>query len=214
MTRRFRSVIWDIDGVIIDSEPAHYLALQEVCGTLGFSVSEAENSAMLGLGLPDVWRSLSKSHSLPPKDVWIDEVVEKYLSIIGPELARPGVRELIEGLAAKRVPMAAVSTAERKIVDGNLHAIGVYGFMHTMVAREEVVKTKPDPEPYLLAMTRLGILPGDCVVVEDTPTGLAAAKASGAYAVCWPHALTKSLDLSLADIIVNRIEELDWDRIA
>ena len=99
---------------------------------------------------------------------------------------RPGALELVDGAAG--VPasrLALVSSSYRVLVDAALRTIGPERFDFT-VAGDEVARTKPDPEPYLVAAAALGVDPGDCVVFEDAPSGIAAAEAAGCLAIGIP----------------------------
>ncbi len=208
---KFEAVIWDVDGVLIDSEPTHYAALQSVCARHGFAISAAENAAMLGMGLPDMWREISRGHRLSGTlEDWIEAIVSEYVSTISHEHARPGAAKTVRHLARLGVPLAAVSTAERRVVEANLEAVGIRQMMQAVVAREDVSRTKPDPEPYLRAAGALSIDPARCIAVEDTPTGIRAAKASGMFTVCWPNAMTRSLDLNAADRVIESLDDLPW----
>jgi HAD superfamily hydrolase (TIGR01509 family) len=212
--RRFQAVIWDIDGILIDSEPVHYLALQGVCSRMGFTVDDSENAALLGMGLPDMWEVLGKSHRLHgTAEEWIAAITREYLERISADFARPGAVAAVSRLSGWGVPLAAVSTAERVVVEANLAAVGLRHMMQVVVAREDVTRTKPAPEPYLRASDVLGVAPEFCLAIEDTPTGIASAKASGMFVVCWPNALTRSLDLSCADLVVESLTDIPWRQL-
>jgi beta-phosphoglucomutase-like phosphatase (HAD superfamily) len=82
--------------------------------------------------------------------------------------------------------------------------------MQVVIAREDVTRTKPDPEPYRRASEYLRVAPELCLALEDTPTGIASARASGMFVVCWPNELTRNLNLRGANLIVNSLVELPW----
>jgi beta-phosphoglucomutase-like phosphatase (HAD superfamily) len=210
----FAAVVWDVDGVLLDSEPLHFRALLEVCRRHGVSVSDRENEGMLGWSLPEVWELLSGRHRFfVSREAWLREIVDEYVARVDGSLTRPRARETIAEIERRGLPQGCVSTAERRIVLANLRAVGVLDLLRCRIAREDVAATKPDPAPYLLAAERLGVDPRKCLAIEDTPVGIAAAKAAGLFAVAWPNAMTAGLDFSPADLRISSLDELPWPRI-
>ena len=217
MERRsgFRGVVWDVDGTLIDSEPLHYEALLAVCGRYDCSVDEEANRSMLGLSLGAVWDVLTAAGSsfATSRDRWVSEIIDYYVDNVDGSMARPGARETVDMLEASGVAQAAVSTAERRIVLANLEAVGVHDALQFAIAREDVVLTKPDPGPYLAAARRLALPPSQCVAVEDTPIGVASARAAGMFVVAFPNAMTNELDFSAADLRVEHLAEVPWQQL-
>lgn len=208
----FRGVVWDVDGTLIDSEPLHYESLLAVCSRYNCSVSEETNRALLGLSLGAVWDVLTAAGAsfATSREGWMSEVIDYYVENVSGSMARPGARQTVDMLAANGVAQAAVSTAERRIVLANLDAVGVHEAMRFAIAREDVARTKPAPDPYLAAAKRLALPPSQCVAVEDTPIGVAAARAAGMFVVAFPNATTNELDFSSADLRVEHLAEVPW----
>ena len=211
----FRGVVWDVDGTLIDSEPLHYQALLAVCGRYGRHVDEETNREMLGLSLAAVWDTLGAAGISfdTTRDGWIGEILDYYVDNVCTSMARPGARDTVQMLAANGVAQAAVSTAERRIVMANLEAVGVRSAMRFAIGREDIARTKPDPDPYIAAAERLALPPSQCVAVEDTPTGVASARAAGMFVVAFPNAMTSELDFSKADLRVERLAEVPWQEL-
>ena len=90
-------------------------------------------------------------------------------------------------------------------------AVGLADYLSTVLGREDVAHGKPAPDLYLLAAERLGLAPADCLAVEDTETGLAAAKAAGLKTIAWPNAQTAAMDFSAADYLLDDLAAFDWD---
>ncbi|MFL6199468.1 MAG: HAD family hydrolase [Thermoanaerobaculia bacterium] len=207
--RRTQAVIWDIDGTLIDSEPLHYAALLHACRSHGCQVTAEENDRMLGLSVLDVWRWLRAERGLAVEfEPWAGEIMDYYVEHVTPAMIRPGVRETVEGLARLGIPQGCVSTAERRIVMANLEAIDLFRFMGCVISREDVSNTKPDPEPYRLAIGLLGAVPERCLAVEDTEVGVASAKSAGITTVAWPHPMSQSMSFAAADLVIADLQEL------
>jgi HAD superfamily hydrolase (TIGR01509 family) len=123
----------------------------------------------------------------------------------------PGLRPALARLAAAGLPLAVASSGTRAYVGHVLDRLGVAGAFAAVVSGEEVAEGKPAPDVYLLAAGRLRADPAACVAVEDAPHGIAAARAAGMRVVAVPHARTRALDLSRADVVVADLEAAaDW----
>jgi HAD superfamily hydrolase (TIGR01509 family) len=121
---------------------------------------------------------------------------------------RPGADDLLEDLVAAGVPCALVSSSPRVLVDAVLDSVGGDHFVFT-IAGDEVARTKPFPDPYLAAVTRFGAAPARCIVLEDSPTGVAAGEAAGCVVVAVPFAVP--IDPAPGRIIVGSLSELSAD---
>ncbi|MGP9818692.1 HAD family hydrolase [Salinarimonas sp. NSM] len=205
-----RAVIWDVDGVLIDSEPLHYEAARHALARSPVVLAPEENVALLGRSLPEVWLHLGERGLDTPREDWIAAVEAHYLDGVHAGMAREGVIDTVGALAARGVPQACVSTAERRILDANVAALGIGTALAFTVSREDVTRTKPAPDPYLHACARLGLAPGDCLAIEDTPVGVAAARAAGVPVLAWPHALTARLDFPGATARISRLDEVPF----
>ncbi|WP_051451755.1 HAD family hydrolase [Actinospica robiniae] len=185
------AVLFDMDGTLIDSEPVWFETEVALLAELGYELgpehwpyvlgqpNEVACKYLLGVsGLPLTWQELSSR---------IEAAMVPILSQ-GAELL-PGAKELLVELAAAGVPTALVSASPRSIVDACLGGIGADFFRHT-VSGNDVVRSKPDPEPYLLAARLLGVAPEECVVIEDSPIGTASGVAAGCRVLSVPHADT------------------------
>lgn len=203
-----QAVVWDVDGVLIDSEPLHYEAVSNALSRSSIFLSEAENTILLGLSLPQVWLYLNEHGLQDDCEAWIHKVEDYYTSRVDAALARPETRRLVAELFRRGIPQACVSTAGRRLLDANLSALGITKMIQHIVAREDVARTKPNPEPYVCACQLLGVRPSACLAIEDTPVGVAAARAAGIPVVAWPHALTMHLDFSLANARIDNLKDV------
>jgi HAD superfamily hydrolase (TIGR01509 family) len=188
-------VLWDNDGVLVDTE------------TLFFETTRAA-FARLGLDLTkEIWGRLYLSDGKSSREiaailgaeadrtaVILDERNQQYRQILRqPPPLRPQVRETLSELAG-RVRMALVTGSHRDQLQLMLGASGLLGFFEAIVTGDDCSHPKPDPEPYLTALKLLGVSASRCIAVEDSPRGLASARAAGVACIVVPTELTRTLD--------------------
>ncbi|NKI43512.1 HAD family hydrolase [Streptomyces physcomitrii] len=181
------AVLLDMDGTLVDTEGFWWEAEVEVFARLGHRLDEAWRDVVVGGPMS---RSAGFLIEATGAEVSLDELVvllndgfEERISRALPLM--PGAARLLAELTANRVPTALVSASHRRIIDRVLPSLGAGHFALT-VAGDEVERTKPHPDPYLLAAAGLGADPVRCAVIEDTTTGVAAAEAAGCTVVAVP----------------------------
>ncbi len=186
------AVLFDMDGLLIDTEPVWMQAEVDVANLLGGTWTPADQAANLGIALPKAAAYIKERVGSDwPVDRIAAELVERYLGRLaaGEIVIQPGAVALVRMVAAAELPYALVSSSLRRIVDYALQALynaGVPQFPVT-VAGDEVVHGKPHPEPYLRAAEALGVDIQRAVVFEDSAHGVAAAHAAGAHVVAMAH---------------------------
>jgi HAD superfamily hydrolase (TIGR01509 family) len=174
-----RAVVWDIDGTLIDSEPAHHAALMQVSARYGAPVAE-DDRQFLGMAMENVFDVLTPDYPASlTRQAWLDEIVAVYVADAARLMPLPGAREAVQALKRAGAPQACVSNSARRIVDANLAALALGDAFAFAIAREDVTRGKPDPEPYALACRRLGVAPSEALAVEDSDVGAASASAAG-----------------------------------
>jgi beta-phosphoglucomutase-like phosphatase (HAD superfamily) len=212
---RFRAVVWDVDGVLIDSEPLHLSSFITTCARYGFAFDAADNGLWIGKSFSDMWKGIPELRFF---GLTIEElnakICDHYVSQVHGGMARAPAPAMVSHLAGRGVPQGCASSSPRRIVEANVAAVGVTDHFQTMLGRDDVAEGKPATDLYLLAAARLGLAPSDCLAVEDTESGLAAAKAAGFTAIAWPNDFNDNMDLSAADHIVDDLADFDWGRVA
>lgn len=178
------AVAWDIDGTLVDSEPLHDKALQQVCARHGFDISGLLGDAFLGVHMHEIWLALRPHLPLSlERDVWLAEINAYYIENSHEVIPQPGAVEVVRALAARGIRQVCVSNAERLIVDANLRALGIDDILLFSLSFDDVSAGKPDPEPYRTACERLGLRPEQVMAVEDSGPGMQSARAAGVQVI-------------------------------
>ena len=182
------AVLFDMDGTLVDSEKVWDVGLTELAQRYGGVLSPAARARMVGSSMVDSMTILHNDIGQPWRDPtasteWLEARV-KELFVDG-LVFRPGAAELLAALLHAGVPMALVTATRRHLVDVALETIGRRHF-GAVVCGDEVDETKPHPLPYLTAAALLGVDVRRCVAIEDSPTGVASARAAGAAVLAVP----------------------------
>ena len=183
-----RAVLFDLDGLLVDSEPVWSIAEAEVMAWLGGPWNAEVKATLVGRRLDDGCRIMATiaGSAVPAEEVRrylltrMCELFEARLPLL------PGALTLVEAVRAAGLRTALVSSSYRVLVDAVLTSLGSDRFDVT-VAGDEVAEPKPDPEGYLRAAAALGVRPADCVVIEDSAAGVAAGERAGCAVVAVPN---------------------------
>lgn len=185
------AVLFDLDGLLVDSEPLWTIAEERVAEELGGIFTPELKARMIGKRLDLAVGLLLEEVGTPqalaadPAEVGQRLIDQMVLLLSAGAPLQPGAEDLLNELAAARVPLGLVSSSYRQLVDAALTSVGAERFQ-VSVAGDEVEHGKPDPEPYLTATRKLQAVPARCVVLEDAPAGLASAIAAGCACVYVP----------------------------
>ncbi len=202
----YSAVFFDMDGLLINSEPLWLESETEMMAAFDYQWLESDQAACLGGPLDRVGNYMSNliggkkdGHSLMLEI--IDRMVEKFK---GDLPLMPGAIDLIYDLRAHDVELTLVSASPRSLVDAALANFEVNPFSRS-ISSNDVKVTKPDPEGYLLAASSGGHDISDCLIFEDSLTGVTAAKASGAWVMAVPHLvpITKGARVDVTDSLAN-----------
>ena len=174
-----------MDGVLTDSEPAFYAAVNDILARYGKQVAMDEYAQFIGSATEEMW---SRMIALKQIDVGLDEIIEAYEAPLmerlrQPRAPLPGARETVESLRAAGVPVALCTASFQRWVDAILGGAGLSGLFDAISCADLVERSKPDPAPYLLAARLLGLPAKSCLAVEDSANGVASAVAAGCYVI-------------------------------
>jgi HAD superfamily hydrolase (TIGR01509 family) len=211
MARRFDAVIFDMDGVIADSEPAHENAFNAVLNPLGHAVVPELQQEFMGHGLDESWAKLKERFNLADS---IETLLERYEDALLVAFAEvhetlPGVREVIDAVRQRHLPLAVASSSDRLWVEALLTGVGLIDAFDVLVSGREVTNGKPAPDIYLLAASKLGVAPHGCLAIEDTPAGVASVKAAGMFAVQTRSASSAFPPIEGADLVLGSLLEFE-----
>lgn len=183
------AVLFDMDGLLIDSEPTWFQAEVDLLAGYGHTLGPEHYPNVLGKPLEVSTAYLLQLTDHPVGAAEFEDGIERAMieRLRDGVPMMPGAKELLVALETAGIPLALVSASSRRIVDACLPAIGADHFRVT-ISGSDVQLGKPNPEPYLRAATMLGVDPAECAVLEDSPTGTAAGFAAGCRVVAVPHA--------------------------
>ena len=183
----FKAYLFDCDGTIVDSMPLHYVAWKKALAEWNCEFDEKLFYAWGGMPVTEIIATLNTQQGLAmPVEELQSRKEGLYFEILH-ELK--GVPEVLEHIKAShgQIPFAVVSGSTRDSVTKSLEALGLLDRFDTLVCAGDYRKSKPDPEPFLIAAERLGVAPKDCLVFEDTDMGIQAATAAGMASVKIPQ---------------------------
>ncbi len=204
--------IFDMDGVLVDSEPHHIILEKRLFNDLGIDISDEEHLSYMGKPADRLWSEIKQNKGLKNS---LKELTEKHREAAGryfeefykmePE---EGLVDLLEELKRKNLPLAVASSSTKNIIDVILQKTGLKPYFDVVVSAEDVEKGKPAPDIFLRAAELLGVKPEKCVVIEDSQNGIKAAKASGMFCVAYTGTTGEEADTGNADMVVNNFKKL------
>ena len=208
-----QTVIFDMDGVIVDTEPVHRYAYFKQFEELNIEVTEAMYTSFTGFSTRNTFQTLKEHFQLEHE---IEDLIQRKRSIFNDafdtkedlELLE-GVRTLIEDLHQNGIQMILASSASKVTIDRVFTRFGLHDFFTHIVSGEDFPKSKPHPAIFEHAAS-LSIAPKEnCIVIEDSTNGVKAAKAAGIFCVGYVSAHSKDQNLDAADCIINHFNELN-----
>jgi beta-phosphoglucomutase family hydrolase len=210
------TVIFDMDGVIIDSEPVHYTVSHLYFKELRIQVDDEEYKTFVGTTDKEMFTRLKSRYGIEETVEMLAETYQhkymEYLRSSTDEKPVAGILYLLEELKKAGYHIALASSASRINILAVLDMFGINEYFDVVVSGNEVKESKPAPDVFVKAAHSLGVKPEECVVIEDSTNGVKAAKAAGMKCMAYLNPNSGNQDLSLADIIVDIFNEkcLDW----
>ena len=208
----FKALIFDMDGVLIDSEPLHKKIEQDILKELGVNLPLEEHYQFASMG-KIMWNIVEKRYGFNRKataDELHKEKAIRYLEALTskPILPIEGLEELLSDAKKKGLILAIASSSSVHNIDLVVNALGIRSYFTVIVSGDHVSRNKPFPDIYLKAAELLNLMPEDCMVVEDSANGVKAAKNAGMYCIGFNNPGSGNQDISPADVIVNSLREV------
>ena len=204
-----KAVLFDVDGVVVESELLHLQTFNELLKPFDIHVNEEKwKQRFLGAGSASIMKVLFKENGIADDPTpWVSRRRKLYQMRVaqGDLQPVPGFLSFYQSVQNANLPIAFVSTGHPENISAALESLGLRG-KHPIIDGTQVKRLKPDPEAYLMGSQTVGVPPDHCIVFEDSPIGVAAAKTAGM--VCVALTTTNpSEDLSEADLIISNFEE-------
>ena len=204
-----KAIVFDMDGVIIDSEPMHHKATMLTLSRFGINVTEEELHPFIGVSGETYHKTLVTNHGLTAGMAEFiseyDKAVEEVFASGYPEVK--GARDLIGMASEKGLKIGLASSSSPHMIHDVLFRLGIADFFDAVVSGRNVNNGKPAPDIYLEAAERLSTATGDCVAIEDAAAGVASAKAAGMRVIGFDNPNSRGQDITAADAVVKTMEE-------
>jgi mannitol-1-/sugar-/sorbitol-6-/2-deoxyglucose-6-phosphatase len=208
---KFKAVIFDMDGVLINSEPLWKIAEKEVFSSLGVKVTDELVHITSALTAQEVCAFWYKRYPWQGKtfDQVEDDVVARVIELIGEhDTKMPGVKDILDFCKSKGLKIGLASNSSHNLIEVVLEKVGIKHYFDFISSAQDVEKGKPNPAVYLFAAKNLGVTPDECIVFEDSIIGIAAAKSAGMTVVAVPAEEDfEKTDFELADYKIKSFED-------
>ena len=206
-----KAVLFDMDGVLFDSEPYHDSMNLVLLRSLGIDADASVTSPYIGRASTTLWTSMKEMFSLEPTVAELDDMIWKLkvgnLSKSGLRPSR-GLGALLAYLEEQSIPFTLASSSRRAFIEAAIDYLDIGGRISGYTCVDEVIHGKPAPDIFLLAAKKLGAGPDECLVVEDSTAGVAAGKAAGMFTVGYDNPTSAGQDVTPADRSVTDLADV------
>lgn len=212
-----RALIFDFDGLILDTEMPDFISWQEVYRSYGVELPLEKWALIVGGTAESNFEPHEYLESLTGKKVdreqiWVNRR-KSYLTHLENQPVLPGVMSYLEDAKAQNLKLAIASSSPGNWVSGHLSRLGLIDYFDVICTADDVEQTKPNPALFLLAAQKVNAKPDEVIVFEDSPNGVLAAKRAGMFVVAVPNPLTANLDLGQADLNLDSLEALKLEAL-
>jgi putative hydrolase of the HAD superfamily len=213
--KQVKALIFDFDGLIIDSESPGYRAWTELYESHGCSLPLDKYSACIGTidGFDLHGYLEEQSGRSLDRDELEAACYARWRELVKDQPLLPGIERTLSAATARDLKIAVASSSTKRWVTKSLEKFGILDRFDAICTRDDVAAVKPDPELYLLALRRLGVSADEAIAFEDSPNGILAAKSAGIFCVFVPNPLTTNVTSHLADWRLESLEEFDLEDV-
>lgn len=209
-----KAIIFDMDGVIINSEPLHFEIEMGLLEELGGKISKEEYETFVGTTDYHMWSTFKDRFNLKPS---VEELMnikkERFIQNIQRIELVDNFKEFMLMIHNEKYSMALASSNNKMAVDSIIEKFGLRKYLKVAISGDDVTNGKPDPEIFLKASEKMNIEPHECLVIEDAANGVTAAKAAGMKCIGLQNKNSGNQDLSEADLVVNNFNKLNINLI-
>lgn len=187
-----KGVLFDMDGTMLDTEPVSESCWRKAAAELGYTIEDELMNSFFGKNLVSIEKMLADALGIGEKAADIVAGRQKYYSSYLKENEIPkkkGLLEILEYLKEKQIPAVVCTSTESELGEIALKNAGVYEYFSSYVFGDMVTRTKPDPQGFHMAAEAIGLLPEECLVIEDSPNGVLAGENAGGYTIFVPDRL-------------------------
>ena len=216
---RLRGILFDFDGLVLDTETSEYLTVADAFADHGLELSREEWVGIIGTADHPHWTEMLETalgRPLTNREEVLETRRARHHARISAEVVRPGVVDLATAAHDAGIGVAIASSSPLDWIEGHLTRLGIDHLFPVRATRDDVghARTKPWPDLFLLAAERLGVDATGCVVLEDSEPGIAAGRAAGCATVAVPGGMTAHLGFESADLVIGSLADIDLDRLA
>lgn len=211
---KYRAVIFDMDGVLIDSEPLHIELETKMISELNIPLSEDMYSRFAGTTSFSMWKILADEFKIDKNPKMLSNESDRRFidALLGTEKVKlfDGVLEVLNKLKGFEIPLALASSSSKEVVNAVLKKFELDDIFPVVVTGSDVQNSKPHPEIFLKASQMLNVSPANCIVVEDSPNGIKAAKLAGIDCIGFASPSNKH-EITNATYIIKSFREFDYE---
>ena len=211
-----RAIIFDFDGLILDTESADFLAWREICQAHDCDLSFSTWAQGVGVSL-EMFDLRDHLESQTRQTVDRAEIYaghrRRWTELSEAQPILPGVVDCIAGAKGRGLQIGLASSGRRDCVVGHLSRLGLEADFDCIKCLEDVSTAKPEPELYLSALSEMAVAPGQTIALEDSPNGILAAKRAGLYCVVVPNPMTRDLPLDQADLRLDSLADVSLESL-
>jgi beta-phosphoglucomutase len=214
----FKAVLFDMDGVIVDTEPLHHKAYYQMFNDINIDVPDALYASFTGQSTMDISNQLISYFNLPLGAQTLTDIKRKHFkSLFKNDTSLQlldGVIDLIKDYHSKGMTLVLASSASMKNINRIFKRFDLDQYFSAKISGADLKASKPHPEIFIKAAKLSGQLPNDCFVIEDSTNGITAAKAAGIYCVGYNSLHSKDQDYSKADVVITNFNEIKYKTLA
>jgi HAD superfamily hydrolase (TIGR01549 family) len=212
-----KAVIFDMDGVLIDSEPIYYKLCSDFLNKLNVSMTREEYYSYVGKPAGEFWREMKKKHNLKEN---VEELIninrKSYMDYLKNDIKEKpieGISNFIKELYENNIRMAVASSSCRDSIEIVLDKFKLTEYFQVIVSGDDVEEGKSSPYIFLYTAEKLNVKPCECIVIEDSHNGVKSSKAAGMFCLAFKNPNSGNQDIKLADLVITKYSEVDYDKL-